>query len=58
MDDRDGPSVAEAIYSEIFKDYPNIDTDKIPFALDAAARKLRDEGAHWSRWATYIHIGI
>jgi hypothetical protein len=59
MDDRDGPTVVDFVYDELLRDYPDsIGLERIPFALDAAMRKLRDEGAHFSRWATYIHIGI
>jgi hypothetical protein len=58
MGDNDGPVVAGCVYDEIFRTYPQVNIDKIPFALDEAARKLRDEGAHWTRWATYIHMGI
>jgi hypothetical protein len=59
MDDRDGPTVVDFVYDELLRDYPaSIGLERIPYALDAATRKLRDEGVHFSRWATYIHIGI
>jgi hypothetical protein len=59
MDDRDGPTVVDFVYDELLRDYPtSIGLERIPYALDSAVRKLRDEGVHFSRWATYIHIGI
>ncbi|EIN05664.1 hypothetical protein PUNSTDRAFT_54593 [Punctularia strigosozonata HHB-11173 SS5] len=58
MNDADGPMVSEIVYDELFKSYPRLDMQRVPYALDAAARKLRDGGAHYSRWATYIHMGI
>jgi hypothetical protein len=59
MADSDGPTVVDFIYDEVLRDYPDsISLERIPFALDAATRKLRDEGVPFSRWATYIHIGI
>jgi hypothetical protein len=59
MDDRDGPTVVDFVYDELLRNYPaSIGLERIPYALDGAVRKLRDEGVHFSRWATYIHIGI
>lgn len=60
MDDRDGPTIAEGVYKELFaSDFAVCEhVDRIPFALDAAVRELRESGAHWTRWATYVHVGI
>jgi hypothetical protein len=59
MADSDGPTVVDFVYDELLRDYPaSIGLERIPYALDAATRKLRDDGVHFSRWATYIHIGI
>jgi hypothetical protein len=59
MDDRDGPTVVDIVYDELLRDYPaSIGLERIPHALDAAMRKLRSQGVHFSRWVTYIHIGI
>jgi CHAT domain-containing protein len=59
MGDVDGPVVAETVYRELFAGNGcQIDFDVVPYALDAAVRKLRDKGLESSRWATYIHMGV
>jgi CHAT domain-containing protein len=59
MGDIDGPLVAETVYRELFAhDGDVLDFDVIPYALDLAVRKLRDQGLEPSRWATYVHIGV
>jgi hypothetical protein len=59
MADSDGPTIVDSVYDEVFRDFPaSISLERVPYALDAATRKLRHEGVHFSRWATYIHIGI
>ncbi len=57
MDDLDGPEVAEAIYTELFRGYP-FNPDDIPYALDAAVKGMRARGLPPSRWATYVHMGV
>jgi CHAT domain-containing protein len=59
MGDVDGPIVAKTVYSELFAgDEEMFDFDVVPYALDAAVRKLRAQGLEPSRWAPYIHIGM
>ncbi|EIN06799.1 hypothetical protein PUNSTDRAFT_136629 [Punctularia strigosozonata HHB-11173 SS5] len=59
MEDADGPMVAAAVYEDIFSgDSEYIDPDVIPYALDAAVRRLRADHPEPSRWAPYIHLGI
>jgi CHAT domain-containing protein len=58
MGDVDGPIVAETVYRELFADGDKVDFDVVPYALDAAVRKLREKGLEPNRWATYIHIGL
>ncbi|EIN08831.1 hypothetical protein PUNSTDRAFT_143536 [Punctularia strigosozonata HHB-11173 SS5] len=59
MNDADGPKIAEHVYRELIASPSNhLDYEAIPRALDAAVRNLRAEGAHPSRWATWIHMGI
>lgn len=57
MDDADGPEISKMVYGKIFHD-GMFYREEVPYALDAAIRKLRSNGAHPSRWATYIHMGI
>jgi hypothetical protein len=56
MSDYDGPRVAQWFY-EVLLEKETIELDDIPYALDDAVRKLRDEGASPQRWATFIHTG-
>jgi hypothetical protein len=59
MGDVDGPVVARTVYQELFGGEGEfLDPDAIPYALDAAVRRLREEGRHPSRWAPYIHLGV
>jgi CHAT domain-containing protein len=59
MGDVDGPIVARTVYEELFAgDGKMLDFDVVPYALDAAVRKLRAQGLEPSRWAPYIHIGM
>lgn len=56
MNDEDGPLLAKTVYNEMMKE-EYLDLDVIPYALDAAVRKLQSMGAPPHRWAPYIHIG-
>jgi CHAT domain-containing protein len=59
MNDIDGPVVTKTVYEELFVGESDIlDFDIIPYALDMAVRKLRDQGLEPSRWAPYIHMGM
>lgn len=59
MDDNDGPEIARFVYQGLFQDGKGVlEPNAIPFALDAAVRKLHHDGAHPSRWATYVHVGM
>jgi hypothetical protein len=56
MKDSDGPFVAKHFYEKLFES-ETIDTDSISYALDHAVNTLRESGASWERWATFIHMG-
>jgi hypothetical protein len=56
MNDLDGPFIAERVYKSMFRD-GTLDLGVAPYALSDAVRELRENGAHPSRWATYVHIG-
>jgi hypothetical protein len=59
MGDIDGPVVAETVYKELFAGEGDIlNFNIVPYALDAAVRRLRSQGLEPSRWAPYIHIGV
>ena len=40
---------AEA-YRKLCRNHSKVNVDDV--------RKMREDGVHWSKWATYIHIGI
>jgi hypothetical protein len=56
MDDVDGPLIARIVYEKLFS-MEIIDTDAVPYALDAAVAELRSQGAPPERWATFVHMG-
>jgi hypothetical protein len=56
MSDYDGPRVAQWVYEALLKK-DTLELDDIPYALDLAVRRLREEGVPASRWATFMHIG-
>jgi hypothetical protein len=56
MDDVDGPRMAQWFY-EALLEKETIELDDIPYALDSAVQKLRQNGALPRRWATYMHWG-
>ncbi|EIN11163.1 hypothetical protein PUNSTDRAFT_131340 [Punctularia strigosozonata HHB-11173 SS5] len=59
MEDADGPMVARMVYEEIFRgDSEVLNPDDVPYALDAAVQKLREEHPEPSRWALYVHLGM
>jgi hypothetical protein len=56
MNDEDGPTVAQHVYSALLaQDW--LDLDDIPHALDAAVQMLRGSGVPASRWAPFVHMG-
>lgn len=56
VEDALGPLVAGAVYNGIIEG-DAIDAEAIPYALDAAVRRLRQQGHSANRWAPFIHIG-
>ncbi|KAE9392588.1 hypothetical protein BT96DRAFT_967389 [Gymnopus androsaceus JB14] len=59
MNDQDGPTVADAVYGQLFAgDSEYLNPNDIPYAVDAAVLKLKQAGIPPVRWAPYIHIGI
>ncbi len=59
MNDEDGPRVAKTVYEQLFAGEDELlDPDAVPYALDDATRRLREQGLSPSRWAQYIHLGM
>ena len=56
MEDEDGPKVAKVVYEELTKG-EMFDLEDVPYALDAAVQKLRDDNVAPHRWAPFIHMG-
>jgi hypothetical protein len=56
MHDHDGPRLAQWFY-EALLEKETIELDDIPYVLDVAVGRLRDEGASPQRWATFVHMG-
>lgn len=56
ISDADGPLVAKDVYEALMKEAV-IDLDAIPYALDAAVRKLRAMRVPLHRWAAFVHMG-
>jgi hypothetical protein len=56
MTDSDGPRVAAQVYRALLGK-STLEMDDIPYILDAAARKLREDGASAGRWAAFVHVG-
>ncbi|KAJ6590191.1 CHAT domain-containing protein [Mycena vulgaris] len=58
MLDKDGPVVAETVYSHFFRNGGSPQATDAAEALQLAVRRLRDEGASYERWVPFIHIGV
>ncbi|KAJ6626068.1 CHAT domain-containing protein [Mycena sp. CBHHK59/15] len=58
MLDRDGPVVAEAVYSYLFGNGRKPDATDAAKALQLAIRKMRNDGIPYERWVPFIHIGV
>jgi hypothetical protein len=56
MTDADGPIVASSLYKTLFQEEV-FDLDVVPYALDNAARRLREEEVDARRWAVFVHMG-
>lgn len=54
--DDDGPFVADAFYSHMFR-RDCVDTKDAALALHMAVGKLRAKGAPLVRWVPFIHFG-
>ena len=58
MDDQDGPVIARAIYTSLFKDAEgDLKNFCLATSLDAVVWEMKKCGVPIERWATFIHIG-
>ncbi|KAJ7263864.1 CHAT domain-containing protein, partial [Mycena rebaudengoi] len=58
MDDKDGPVVAETVYSHLLGSGKRPQASEAAKALQLAVRKMRDAGVPYERWVPFIHLGI
>ncbi|KAJ7460202.1 CHAT domain-containing protein [Mycena latifolia] len=57
MMDGDGPVVAEAVYARLFGNGRVPQVTDAAEALQAAVRKMREEGVPYERWVPFVHLG-
>ena len=63
MMDKDGPTIVDTFYGELFSGGPDggpalkPDMTKSTVALHLAVKKLRSQGVSFRRWVPFIHMG-
>ncbi|KAJ7722432.1 CHAT domain-containing protein, partial [Mycena maculata] len=57
MDDQDGPLVAKAFYSHLFRDGRQPQATDAAQALHLAVEELRNRNVPYQRWIPFIHMG-
>ncbi|KAJ7855695.1 CHAT domain-containing protein [Mycena leptocephala] len=58
MNDSDGPTIAEIVYSHLFREGQQpTHTDTVE-ALQLAVKELKSRNVPYERWVPFIHIGI
>ncbi|KAF8144774.1 CHAT domain-containing protein [Mycena galopus ATCC 62051] len=58
MNDQDGPIVAKAFYSHLFKDGRQPEATDAAEALHLAVKELRKNNVPYEQWIPFIHMGI
>ncbi|KAF8173507.1 CHAT domain-containing protein [Mycena galopus ATCC 62051] len=58
MQDEDGPTVAEIVYSHLFRDDQQPQASDAAEALSLAVKELRRKKISYERWIPFIHIGV
>jgi CHAT domain-containing protein len=58
MNDADGPTVAEMVYSHLFRDGQQPQASGAAEALQLAVNELKKRKVPYERWLPFIHIGI
>ncbi|KAJ7818019.1 CHAT domain-containing protein [Mycena leptocephala] len=58
MNDSDGPTVAEIVYSHLFREGQQPKHTDSAEALQLAVKELKSRNVPYERWVPFIHIGI
>ncbi|KAJ7828720.1 CHAT domain-containing protein, partial [Mycena leptocephala] len=58
MNDSDGPTVAEIVYSHLFREGQQPKHTDAAEALQLAVKELKSRKVPYERWVPFIHIGI
>ncbi|KAJ6569787.1 CHAT domain-containing protein [Mycena vulgaris] len=58
MNDKDGPLVAEAVYSHLFRDGQQAQATDVAEALQLAVKELKVRKVPYERWIPFIHMGV
>jgi CHAT domain-containing protein len=58
MNDSDGPTVAEIVYSHLFREGQHPKHTDAAEALQLAVKHLKDKKVPYERWIPFIHMGI
>jgi CHAT domain-containing protein len=58
MNDQDGPLVAKAFYSHLFRDGRQPQATDAAQALHLAVKELRKRNVQYERWIPFIHMGV
>lgn len=57
MNDTDGPQIAAWFYKALFWNRDHVDIEDVPYALDAASSRLRQQDVSIDRYSIFIHMG-
>jgi CHAT domain-containing protein len=58
MNDADGPTVAETVYSHLFRDGQQPQSSDAAEALQLAVKELKKSNVRYERWVPFIHMGV
>ncbi|KAF8152828.1 CHAT domain-containing protein [Mycena galopus ATCC 62051] len=58
MNDEDGPTVSEIVYSHLFSDGQQPQVTQTAEALQLAVKELRRRDVSYERWVPFIHMGL
>jgi CHAT domain-containing protein len=58
MKDEDGPTIAEIVYSHLFREGQQPQASDAAEALQLAVKELKNQKVPYERWVPFIHVGI